>query len=317
MSVFEAFDDFQEQVDADPNHVTLARDRRRSFIEALRSDAGVIEVVNSGSLARSTQLDPIHDVDLVAVFDPAAHPGWGQDGPSSSHALDVVHDLVRATLANPGGSHFELVRLANPRNRAVKCFVDDPDADHPFTVDVMPALRNADGTFLLPSALEEKWTIADPEHLIQLVKERHDTWNYFRPMVRVLKHWRRGSGTDVKSLVMEVLALDYLPLRTNRPSALRQFFVAASYNVLNGVQDPAGHCGPIQPDLDLTALQQALSEAGDEATLAIEAAARGDDNAAQRHWKTVFGDAFPAPSRTVSAPVVVPPPIRDAPQGAC
>ena len=315
MSVFEAFDDFQERVDADSAHVKEARDRRAKFTEALLSGAGVVEVVNSGSLARSTQLDPIHDVDLIAVFDQAAHPEWGQDGPSSADALEVVHDLVRATLADPGGSHHDLVRLANPRNRAVKCFIDDPNADRPFTVDVMPALRNGDGTLLLPSTRENKWNIADPEQLIQKVKNRHDSWAQFRPMVRVLKHWRKTCGTDVKSLVMEVLALDYLP-ETNRPSALRQFFVAASYNVLSGVQDPAGYCGDIQPDLDLTALQQALSNAGDEATLAIEAAARGDDIAAQWHWKTVFGDDFPIPPKTIHAPAVVPPPIRDAPQGA-
>jgi hypothetical protein len=315
VSVLEAFNDFQEKVDADPEHVKLARDRREKFIEGLESDPDVVEIVKSGSLARSTQLDPIHDVDLVAVYDTQAHPDWGQDGESSADALQTVHDLVRATLADPDGSHHELVRLAKPRNRAVKCFVDDPDAEHPFTVDVMPALRNSDGTLLLPSAREKKWTKADPEYLIQEVQARHGEWKQFRPMVRVLKHWRKTCGTDVKSLVMEVLALDYLPLQTNRPSALRQFFVAASYNVLSGVEDPAGYCGEIQPDLDLSALQQALSDAGDEATLAIEAAARGDDIAAQWHWKTVFGADFPTPPKAAPAPTVVPPPIRDAPQG--
>jgi hypothetical protein len=316
VSVFEAFDGFQQKVDADPGHVKLARERRAAFVEGLLSDPDVVEVVKSGSLARSTQLDPIHDVDLVAVYDRAAHPEWGGDGTSSADALGVVHDLVRATLADPDGSHHQLVRLANPRNRAVKCFVDDPDADHPFTVDVMPALRNADGTLLLPSARDKRWTNANPEYLIQEVRDRQDAWSHFRPMVRVLKHWRHGCGTDVKSLVMEVLALDYLPLESNRPNALRQFFVAASYNVLNGVNDPAGYCGPIQPDLDLEALQQALSDAGDEATLAMEAAARGDDAAAKRHWREVFGDDFPAPPKTATSPAVAPPPIRDAPQGA-
>jgi len=316
MTVFEAFDEFQDRVDADPQHVRAARDRRAKFIEALRSDPNVVEVVQSGSLARSTQLDPIHDVDLIAVFDPAAHLDWGDDGSSSADALGVVHDLVRRTLADPGGSHDELVRLANPRNRAVKCFVDDPDSDHPFTVDVMPALRNGDGTLLLPSTVDKRWTDADPEYLIREVQGRQDTWAKFRPMVRVLKHWRRGCGTKVKSLVMETLALDYLPLQTNRPNALRQFFVAAAYNVVSGVQDPAGYCGDIQPDLDLDALQQALAEAADEATLALAAAAEGNETAAQWHWKAVFGDDFPAPPGTTPAPAVVTPPIRDAPQGA-
>lgn len=316
MGVFAAFDDFQDVVDADVEHVREARDRQRAFIHAIGSSEAVVEIVRSGSLARSTQLDPIHDVDLIAVYDKAAYPTWGSPGESAEEALTVVHDLVRETLANPGGSRDELVRRADRKNRAVKCFVDDPDADHPFTVDVMPALRNDDGTLLIPSKRNARWDTANPEFLIDEVQSRQNTWNQFRPMVRVLKYWRRNCGTEVKSLVMETLALDYLPLETNRPNALRQFFVAAAYNVLEGVHDPAGLCGPIQPDLDLQALHEALSAAGDEATLAMAAAGRSDDASAQRHWRNIFGDDFPAPIGGESSSSVPPPPIRDAPQGA-
>ncbi|MGJ9425945.1 nucleotidyltransferase [Nesterenkonia halotolerans] len=315
MSVFKAFDDFQEKVNANPERVKTARQRRAKFKEGLLSDPNVVEVVDSGSLARSTQLDPIHDVDLIAVFDPNSYPTWGQEGPSASDALDVAHDLVRATLANPGGSHHELVRIAKPRNRAVKCFVDNPNARKPFTVDVVPALRNQDGTLLLPGKRDERWAISDPECLIREVQQRQDSWREYRPMVRVLKHWRKTCGTHVKSLVMEVLALEYLPLQTNRPNALSQFFTAASFNVLNGVHDPAGFCGEIQPDLDLAALSQALSAAGDEAALAIAAAGRGDDIQAKWHWKSIFGKDFPTPSQKPSSSAATVPPIRDAPQG--
>lgn len=315
MGVFTAFDEFQGNVDADAAHVREARDRQRKFIDAIASADAVVEIIKSGSLARSTQLDPIHDVDLIAVFDSETYPTWGQPGDSAEDALTVVHDLIRETLANPGGSHEELVRLAAPKNRAVKCFVDDPDADHPFTVDVMPALRNDDGTLLIPSKRNRRWDTANPEYLIDEVQSRQNQWRQFRPMVRVLKHWRRSCGTEVKSLVMETLALDYLPLETNRPNALRQFFVASAYNVLEGVQDPAGLCGPIQPDLDLQALHDALSAAGDEATLAIEAAGRNDENAAQQHWRNIFGENFPASLSGATSSTVPPPPIKDAPQG--
>lgn len=315
MGVFTAFDEFQVKVDADAEHVREARDRQRTFIDAIASADAVIEIIKSGSLARSTQLDPIHDVDLVAVFDREAYPTWGQPGDSAEDALKVVHDLVRQTLANPGGSHAELVRLAVPKNRAVKCFVDDPDADHPFTVDVMPALRNNDGTLLIPAKRNRRWDTANPEYLIDEVQNRQNQWREFRPMVRVLKYWRRSCGTEVKSLVMETLALDYLPLETNRPNALRQFFVASAYKVLEGVHDPAGLCGQIQPDLDLQALHDALSAAGDEATLAIEAAGRNDANAAQQHWRNIFGEDFPASLSGETSSNVPPPPIKDAPQG--
>ena len=56
MTVFDAFDEFQTKVNAAPEQVKLARDRRQVFGDALLSSDGVLQVVNSGSLERSTQL---------------------------------------------------------------------------------------------------------------------------------------------------------------------------------------------------------------------------------------------------------------------
>lgn len=317
MTVFDAFDDFQTKVNAAPEQVKLARDRRQVFRDALLSSDGVLEVVNSGSLERSTQLKPIHDVDIIAVYDADDHPTWGQAGDSSGDALEIVRATVNDLLGASNGSKAKLVRLARPRNRAVKCFIDDPKQDNAFTVDVMPALRTSTGTLLLPSSVDREWTEANPEYLINEVADRHGAWAEFRPVVRLLKNWRLDAGTKVKSLVMEVLALHYLPLGPNRPEALRAFFTAAAVQVNEGVYDPAGFCGEIQPDLDYSALSDALGEAAEEATLAVAAAGRGDQDGAQRHWQNVFGPDFPAPAATAGAATsaAVGSSIKDAPQG--
>jgi tRNA nucleotidyltransferase (CCA-adding enzyme) len=70
-----AFDDYQDVVNADIEQVRLARARRNVFKSALGTDSDVVKVFGSGSLARSTQLAPIHDVDLVVVFDRDEHIG--------------------------------------------------------------------------------------------------------------------------------------------------------------------------------------------------------------------------------------------------
>jgi hypothetical protein len=318
MSVFEAFNEFQDQVNADPAQVALARERRRVFKDALLTAEGVAEVVGSGSLERSTQLKPIHDVDLIVIYNQDAQPLWGQPGNSSMDALEHVRGVVNGLLGATNGTFDQLVRLAKPRNRAVKCFVDDPQAQDAFTVDVMPALRTTAGTLMLPSVLDEAWSEADPEYLIKGVQARHDAWAEFRPMVRALKEWRLDTGVTVKSLVMEVLAYHFLPLGPNRPEALRAFFTAAAAKVNEGVDDPAGFCGEIQPDLDYEALSTSLSEAADQATLAVAAVAAGDQEGAQRHWQRVFGSDFPAPPATNGAPAsaAVGSSIKDAPQGA-
>lgn len=322
MSIESAFDDYQRTVNADIKQVRLARQRRDLYKEAFRSETDVAEVFGSGAIARSTQLKPIHDLDMIMVFTAEDHPDWGQPGDSS---LDALHHVATRTMAllGPDGSVASLVRQTRVegRDRAVKCFVDPPEAENAFTVDAMPALRQADGTLLLPSVHRRRWEQADPEFLIEEVAKRQAEWEYYRPVVRVVKDWRLDLGIDVKSLVMEVLALRCLPTSGSRAEALRSFFTAAAVDVNYGVDDPAGYCGAIQPNLDLAALSAALRDAGVMAASACAAAADGDTDEALRHWQTLFGSDFPAPQKPKLNPAVVAPalirprPVKDAPQG--
>jgi hypothetical protein len=321
MSIEQAFDDFQDVVNAEKAHVDLARERRDVFKKAFSTEADVVEVFGSGSLARSTQLDPVHDVDLVIVYRAEDHPEWGQPGASAAEALEYTRGRVTDLLGATRGTVEKLVRLTRWRNHAVKCFVDPWDAPDAFTVDAMPALRQPDGTLLIPQAATNVWITVDPEYLIDAVAERQREWEHFRPMVRVLKKWRHSVPTKVKSLVMEVLALRCMPRGGTRPEALRAFFTAAATEVNWGVDDPAGHCGPIQPDLDTTALREALEDASEVATRACSLAANGDSDEARRVWQEVLGSDFPAPAKKKMSPAVTGPalitgrPVRDAPQG--
>ncbi len=69
-----AFDTHQVVVNADPDSVHEARHRRNVFCDAFGTLSEVSETIPSGSLARGTQRDPIHDVDLIMVFDADEHP---------------------------------------------------------------------------------------------------------------------------------------------------------------------------------------------------------------------------------------------------
>lgn len=205
----------------------------------------------------------------------------------------------------------------------MKCFIDDPDDPDAFTVDAMPALRQPDGTLLIPEALTHQWVAADPEDLIRRVAEHQTAWSYFRPMVRVLKQWRHSAPVDgkIKSLVMEVLALECMPRAGSRSAALRAFFTAAAVRVNWPIADPAGKCGLIQPDLDTVGLRTALEAASETATRACAAAANGDTDEALRSWQEIFGTAFPAPEAKKPSPwgagpaLITPRRVKDAPQG--
>jgi len=320
MSLEKAFDDFQTTVNADAVLLKVARGRASTVKAAFDAEPDVVRTWLSGSLRRSTQLDPVHDVDMVVEYD---RPDWGAPGPLAAEAIEHVRVRVKDLLGDPGGSEDELVRRADGKNhnRAVKCFVDDPDDPDAFTIDVMPVLRQEDDTLLIPDARNADWITANPEHLIRLVQEKHDSWEYFRPMVRVVKRWRDGLALDppVKSLYMEVLALECLPLGPTRAKALATFFTRAAVRVNEPVADPAGHCGPIQPDLDVVALRTAFEEAAHLAEAAVVAESRGDTDEALRAWREVFGTDFPAPEKSAAAfgvsALITPRAMYDRPQG--
>ncbi len=295
MQVGTAFTQFQTEVNADPAAVKEGRRRRDLFRDGLDPLDDVVKVIASGSLARGTQLDPIHDVDLIVEFAAAEHPDWGTPGESADDSLTYIAGRVMRTLGATNGTVHREVRLTSKRNHVVKCFLDDPDAENPFAVEVAPALRRDDGSLLLPERYNSRWITADPEYLIAEVKQRHAAWPDFVPLARELKWWKKASGLDMKNLVMEVLALRCLP-DGDRPEALARFFTAAAADVMTGVHDPAGHCGEIQPDLDRVKAREALLAAADVANRALDAWTAGELDLAVCLWRQVFGPAFPEPA---------------------
>jgi hypothetical protein len=294
MDLDKAFNDLQSAADADLDQVTEARERRQTFKDAFKTEDEVAEVFGSGSLARSTQRDPINDVDLVVVFDPDEHPDWGKAGSSAEDSLDHTQTLVRALLGISEGSFDEVVRRADPRNHAVKCFLDDPDDPDGFTVDVMPALRH-EGHLLIPEKDNEKWIETDPEYLIREVADRQEEWDQFRNLVRVVKMWSNDKDAAMKSLTVEVLTLDCLHKESSRGRALQRFFSSAEVAIDQPIEDPAGLCGEIQPDLDVAQAKEKISEAASDSWKAADAQDSEDTDRAACLWRRVFGDAFPEP----------------------
>jgi predicted nucleotidyltransferase len=317
MSVFDSFARFRKSVDADPEQVVEARERRIKFENALLREPDVVEVIRSGSLARGTHKAPIHDVDLVVVYERELHQDWDQVGTSAEEALQHTREIVHRRLGATSGTDEKIVRLALPRNHAVKCFLDDPEDENAFTVDVMPAFRVEVG-LTIPEVVSEGWVRSDPEYLIRAASDRHTKQNRWAGSVRMLKRWAADRPFRIKSLVMEVLALDHLPTDRNQPGAIQAFFASAAYAVESGlpIDDPAGLCGPIQPDLDTVALGDALRAAATDSQAAIVAQTNNDDALATRKWAKVFGGDFPVIVAASGAPSEEGPrPVKDSPQG--
>jgi hypothetical protein len=290
-----AFAAFQTAVNTHPDDLAEARRRRDLFDTAYCSLPDVIDVFCSGSLARRTHIDPIHDVDTVVIFDATHHPDWNAAGASAVAALIYTRDHAIDLLGRPGAKFGYELAKAEVRNHSVRCTFKTKLRDADFTVDVTPALRQADGTLRIPEKNSSDWITSDPEHLINVVHDRQEAWDLYVPCVRDVKYWRRGVDTKVKSLVMEIIALDSLRPAPTIQQALANFFAAAEIRVNSPIEDPAGHCGPIQPDLDVPVLRAALKQCAELARRAIEEERIGRIDDALRTWRKILGSKFPAP----------------------
>jgi hypothetical protein len=76
----------------------------------------------------------------------------GQPGDSAAEALEVLSAKVNKLLGATNGTAEKLVRLASPRDHAVKCFIDLPGVlafDH--HLDVFAQVRRCRGCFAWPA----------------------------------------------------------------------------------------------------------------------------------------------------------------------
>jgi hypothetical protein len=290
----------------DPLMALLARWRQSVVIDALKNRPDVVEVIPSGSLARGTPLGPVHDVDLIVIFDQEMHRDWQSSG-SARAALEQMQTAIREALeARPGQplgpvpytelrNHVVVAKLELPHTPLGALFPDAPP------VDVMPAIRH--GSHLrVPELSSDTWIDVDLERLMGTLAAQQRAWSNFDEAVRMIKGWAHHQGLQIPSLAVEMLVMEYLP----RPAlselmlssdAIAGFFETASRARITRMPDPAGRYGEIAPGLNYAALQAALSKSAALARQAVDAerAWPTRDNSQEvvthpsRFWQEIFG----------------------------
>lgn len=307
----EGFQSFSQAIKSDPIAVLLAKWRRDSFAEKLKQLPDVIDVIPSGSLARGTQIGPVHDVDLIVVYDKSKHPDYGKEKKSEAaiqsaedsithtknKLLEQLHPWIGKTLPdNETELHSHVVTY---RGDFAGIYAEVIPSAPP--VDVMPAVR--EGSHLLIPERGTGWIDVDPEKLIRQVEQRQREWKYFTEVVGMVKHWAKINELHMKNLAVEVMVLKYCP----RPGffetlscgeAVARFFKAAAHAHMTSLKDPAGRCGEIDPSLNFSRLQGALKRAAGLSRKAMDAEHALKNHAGvQAHpddfWRDLFGSKYP------------------------
>jgi hypothetical protein len=304
----DGFRSFSHAIESDPVAVLLAKWRRDAFIEKLKQLPDVADVIPSGSLARGTQIGPVHDVDLIVVFERSEHPDYGRGPESAQAAMEYLQNKLLEQLHPWAGAEPGLLPETELRRHVVK--YDDgwagPFADVIPTappVDVMPAVR--EGSHLLIPERGTGWIDADPEKFMRQVEQRQREWKYFTAVAGMVKAWARHNNLNMKNLAVDVMVLKYCP----RPGlfetlscgeAVARFFEAASKAHITSLKDPAGRCGEIDPSIDFGELRAALGRAAGLSRQAMDAEhawknrfhATEDVKHPDEFWRQLFGREY-------------------------
>lgn len=298
MSIKSQFDNLL--TDIEPSSTTVERAQKahkglRKFLAEHGQYSTVhIDTFLAGSYMRDTSIRPKSvggvltkpDIDIIVEVNYSLY-----DDPN-----EVLKEL-RAVLAE----EYELDD--KPHQRSVGILTDYVE------MDVVPIIApyGASGPFYLPDRAAKKWQQTDPA--------RHTTWstevnksagNRFKPLVKLLKWWRRESPSRFKrpkGFVLECIAAECMDRAEKRYPELfvstleaivsKYEFTVETLKRLPSVPDPGVSGNSVVSQLPLEAFQWFVAKAKAHAVLGREALAQSDPDKALKKWREIFGDRFP------------------------
>ncbi len=289
MTIATAFEDFRKGLEIDSTTVRDAKDLHETARAGLKDRLeGHKRTFLSGSYGRNTRLDPLNDIDIVAIVESTSP--WDDD---PEKAMKAAGEAVRPDF--PGCT----IRLGA---HAAKVKPEDPPIPD-VHLDVVVAVETGDGTILKITEREptSNWKRSDPEAHATALTTANDNWKKrLVPTIKQIKHWNRNApGDPLPSFLVEALVLriftgwgDLAPAEM-----VQKFFNDAKDAILTATTNPAVPDGYVDGDMSLTERldhSSRLTKASQTADDAIDAA-ETDEDAAQDIWYGLFGDPFPKP----------------------
>lgn len=244
-------------------------------------DMPVARVRMIGSAARGTDIRPMHDVDVMAVF-------RNKSDIFEKYRYDsqAFINRIRSTLS----AKTQIARVGT-RGQAVRLFYNDN-----LQVDIAPVFEWSGGGFALPSG-PGGWITTDPIAQAMWADQRQAALGgRYKRRVRLLKRWNDVHSKRLESYHLEVMVGNiFTSMSKDSRNGLWRFFEWAPGSL--NVQDPAGHSGDLAEGmtwLQRIAILDSFSSSKERARKANQAEVKGNHREAIRLWRIVLGDEFPA-----------------------
>lgn len=191
----------------------------------------------SGSYARFTAIDPVHDLDVIYVL---------PDSYVMSHPEKAMRQLRQKLVDAYKNSKISKVKEIIAQTHSITIIFDGDDAPEAFSIDVVPAVTTVDETnefgqpiYLVPEILKANhqkrieryenaahnpigWIKSDPRGYISAAtKLDADTKGIFRKAVKVVKAWRHKQKVAyeddfmLKSFHLELICVEFFASNPN------------------------------------------------------------------------------------------------------
>ncbi len=231
-----------------------------------------------GSCARGTAIQPLTDIDILAIFGDAGHGGAMLPSDSHEYVSRVRAQIAERTKIVPLGTLGRSVHVA---------YADPPG------VCLTISLAAASGGYAIPAA-DGQWIRLNPARQAQWSSARQARLaNRYRQRVRTLKCWNRLHGSPLRSWQLEVMIGSMFAAMSADPRLDITHFFAQAPNWIE-VPDPGGglRLSAGMSDADIEATRTLLCDAHIRAAQAVGAEARADRAGALAMWRQLFGEAF-------------------------
>jgi hypothetical protein len=221
------------------------------------------------------------DIDIIVVTNFTE-----DDAPDD--VLQEVHDALRDGYGN---------KVKRINKRSVRLETSQAD------MDVVPLIKFGDG-YLIPDRDTSGWIATNPSIHTNWSQEQNEIFDgRFKPIVKLLKWWRRENPTSKrpKGFVLEVLVSLHAPqdekhfgeaFATLMEDIYNSYSSLASLDQKPFIEDPAVPSNDILAKVTVSQWKEFLEKVRVHAGYARRAQNEEDMKEATRLWKKVFGDRF-------------------------
>jgi predicted nucleotidyltransferase len=289
----EWFNEFLRDIEPSPTTKSNAASAHLELRKFLKNDEDfssyhVVDFL-SGSYKRDTATRPKKkgdqidrpDVDIIVVTN---H--------SSADDPDDVVDLLFKTLKKK----YEVI-WRQTRSVGIEYYKAD--------MDVVPVIPYGD-IYLIPDRKLESWIPTNPpEHTDWTIEMNKKSGGRFKPLVKLMKWWRRQNPTQYKKpkgFVIEVFTAECMDLNETYygelfvktlESIIENYRTYALLQTVPSIPDPAVPGNSVTEGMDVDAFLSFYNKVKAHAELGRQALNETDPEKATELWKKIFGDRFP------------------------